>query len=183
MHILNDGPTSPYYFIIQRDSDLLDERVNYRTTITTSLCYSTNSTILDYEASMKSTPQTQLSDEEIDDLLYFARTGDLQALKSFSTEKNTTPSDLVNQAIGPSTGNTLLHFCAANGHMGTSPPSLYAAPSTIPPPPPPPATSIPQPPEPNPQKLYHGSSPKSLLRAPFSHTPIMRAIPRCIGQH
>jgi hypothetical protein len=73
---------------------------------------------------MEPTPQTQLSDEEIDDLLYFARTGDLQALKAFSTEKNTTPSDLLTQAIDPSTGNTLLHFCAANGHIGTSPPSL-----------------------------------------------------------
>jgi len=76
---------------------------------------------------MEAPPPAPPSDEDIDDLLYSARTGDLQALKSFSAEKGTPPWDLLNQAIDPSTGSTLLHFCAANGHLGTYPPSRSAA--------------------------------------------------------
>lgn len=63
-----------------------------------------------------------LDDDIIDDLLYYARTGDLQQLQadlaSLLSRFNTTPLALVSAAVDEPSGNTLAHFACANGHLG-----------------------------------------------------------------
>lgn len=64
--------------------------------------------------------------EELDDLIYFSRTGDLPSLESSLTSlcetHKSSPSTLVASCIdidaaGDGSGNTLLHYAAANGHV------------------------------------------------------------------
>lgn len=71
-------------------------------------------------------PSLPLSEEDIDDLLYFARTDSLsdlqESLSSFSTSTSTLspslpPSQLLSLAVDPSTGNSALHMASANGHV------------------------------------------------------------------
>lgn len=64
-----------------------------------------------------------LSEDEIDDLLYYARTGDLLEFTALSSElckreQSTTPAVLL-VAKDHYSGNGPLHMAAANGHAGT----------------------------------------------------------------
>jgi uncharacterized protein len=62
----------------------------------------------------------QLSEEDIDDLLYLARTGELEDLNAcinaISARENSTISTLLLVARDPNSGNGPLHMAAANGH-------------------------------------------------------------------
>lgn len=77
---------------------------------------------------MNNSNSISLTFEEVDDLIYSARVGDLDGLKSDiatqSQKYNTTESDIVNAAIDiedeseGGTGSCLLHWPAANGNIG-----------------------------------------------------------------
>jgi hypothetical protein len=64
----------------------------------------------------------QLFEEDIDDLLYLARTGELEDLNAcintISARENSTVSTLLLAAKDASSGNGPLHMAAANGHTG-----------------------------------------------------------------
>ena len=62
-----------------------------------------------------------LEEDEIDDILYYARTNPLAELKELldSLSPRGSPSAILVHAVDPSTGNTALHMSAANGHIGT----------------------------------------------------------------
>lgn len=61
----------------------------------------------------------QLTFDEIDDLLYFTRANEVQDLQQTITELSQKYSceakDVLSAAIDPESGNTVLHFCSANG--------------------------------------------------------------------
>jgi hypothetical protein len=63
-----------------------------------------------------------LSEDDIDDLLYFARAGETQELKDTITalEKrhNASALEILLAAVDAETGNGPLHMAAANGHVG-----------------------------------------------------------------
>ena len=64
------------------------------------------------------------TEDEIDDLLYFARTNetqDLRALAQRLSAKYGAPPHTIFQSADPTSGNTALHLASANGHLGTSP--------------------------------------------------------------
>jgi uncharacterized protein len=71
-------------------------------------------------ASPTSTPIT-LTEDEVDDLIYFARTAELPSLTSTLSTLSTThaspSSSILSSAIDPSSSNTLLHYPAANGSL------------------------------------------------------------------
>lgn len=71
---------------------------------------------------MPSATMTSLPEDGIDDLLYFARIGDLQELLSsieaFSKSANTTQASIISAAIDGQSGNGILHMASANGHTG-----------------------------------------------------------------
>lgn len=62
----------------------------------------------------------KLSEDEIDDLLYFARTGDnaeFDALKNeLCKRESISDVELLEAARDEATGNGVLHMAAANGH-------------------------------------------------------------------
>ena len=62
-----------------------------------------------------------LTDDELDDLLYLARANELDDLRSFANELATTHtkpiSTILRAAQDPESGNTVLHYAAANGHL------------------------------------------------------------------
>ena len=63
-----------------------------------------------------------LSEDDIDDLLYLARTNellDLQASLQALTTPHLSTSSIISAAIDPNSGNGILHMAAANGHTGT----------------------------------------------------------------
>ena len=69
-------------------------------------------------------PSPSLPEEDVDDLLYFARTNslsDLQETLSNLSTTNSAPSlqssQLLFHAVDPSTGNSALHMASANGHV------------------------------------------------------------------
>lgn len=68
-----------------------------------------------------------LSPDEIDEVLYLVRvneTDELQAyLSSLATQYSSSPGSIITQCIDPESGNTVLHFCAANGFAGGSNPA------------------------------------------------------------
>ncbi len=74
--------------------------------------------------------QPHLSEDEIDDILYYARTGALTDLTSLCnhvcTRECTSLLSLLSAAQDPLTHNTPLHMSAANGHSGTQ--TIYSAP-------------------------------------------------------
>ncbi|KAI9834956.1 MAG: hypothetical protein M1819_002679 [Sarea resinae] len=61
-----------------------------------------------------------LTEDEIDDLLYFARAGELQDLQStiadLATAHNASATDVVLGTIDAGSENGILHMAAANGH-------------------------------------------------------------------
>jgi hypothetical protein len=65
-----------------------------------------------------------LSEDEIDDLMYFARTGDkaeFDVLKEeLCTREKTTEAELLQAAKDEESGNGVLHMAAANGHSSES---------------------------------------------------------------
>lgn len=64
----------------------------------------------------------KLSEDEIDDLLYFARTGDEEEFNTLSSElctrKSVSVVELLLAARDEANGNGVLHMAAANGHSG-----------------------------------------------------------------
>ena len=60
-----------------------------------------------------------LSADEIDDLLYFTRVNEVEDLKQTITELsqkyNCCERDVLASAVDPESGNTVLHYCSANG--------------------------------------------------------------------
>ncbi|KAF2230228.1 ankyrin, partial [Viridothelium virens] len=72
-----------------------------------------------------------LSEDDIDDLLYFARTNDTSELStlltSLSSQHACSQSDILLAARDPESGNTVAHYAAANGfdaHANGTSPSL-----------------------------------------------------------
>jgi hypothetical protein len=65
---------------------------------------------------------TSLTEDELDDFLYFARANELQDLKDFLPgilkSKNCSVLELVKAAVEDESGNTALHYASANGHLG-----------------------------------------------------------------
>ncbi|KAL9613053.1 MAG: hypothetical protein Q9167_002399 [Letrouitia subvulpina] len=70
---------------------------------------------------MPSATFPKLTDDQIDDLLYFARTNSLsdlrEAVSSLSKSYNTSPQNILLTTIDPENGNSLLHMSSANGCM------------------------------------------------------------------
>lgn len=66
----------------------------------------------------------QLTADEIDDLLYFTRVNEEQELRGLVSElaqKYQSPeSTILEHCVDPASGNTVLHYCAANGLAGAS---------------------------------------------------------------
>ncbi|KAF2171137.1 hypothetical protein M409DRAFT_19108 [Zasmidium cellare ATCC 36951] len=68
---------------------------------------------------MHSTAPPSLTFDEIDDLLYFTRANETQDLQQTITELaqkyECSPKAVLEAAVDPESGNTVLHFCSANG--------------------------------------------------------------------
>jgi hypothetical protein len=64
----------------------------------------------------------KLSEDEIDDLLYFARTGEKEEIDTLREElckrEGCSIVELLETARDTESGNAVLHMCAANGHSG-----------------------------------------------------------------
>jgi hypothetical protein len=69
------------------------------------------------------TPAT-LSEEQIDDLLYFARAGEtddfLKTLEDIKTATNSNGIEILLATRDEHSSNNVLHMTAANGHLGIS---------------------------------------------------------------
>lgn len=65
----------------------------------------------------------RLSEDEIDDLLYFARTGDKEEFNTLTKElcerEKISVVGLLETARDEESGNGILHMAAANGHEGS----------------------------------------------------------------
>ncbi|PHH80675.1 hypothetical protein CDD80_355 [Ophiocordyceps camponoti-rufipedis] len=74
----------------------------------------------------------KLSEDEIDDIIYFSRTGEtttlLETLSTLSSREKTSPTQILN-ATRDESSSTPLHMSSANGHLGTFPPP--SSPSTL----------------------------------------------------
>jgi hypothetical protein len=72
---------------------------------------------------MASTNTPTLTADEIDDVLYFTRVNEVEDLKTTITELaqkyQCQPTAIVEAAVDPESGNSTLHYCAANGLAGT----------------------------------------------------------------
>lgn len=65
-----------------------------------------------------------LTEDEIDDLLYLARANETQDLPAYLAELSQTRpgsshADVLVSAVDAASGNSALHYAAANGHTGT----------------------------------------------------------------
>lgn len=73
---------------------------------------------------MASTNPPALTADEIDDVLYFTRVNEVEDLKTTVAELaqkyQCQPKDIIEAAVDPETGNSTLHYCAANGLAGAS---------------------------------------------------------------
>ena len=71
---------------------------------------------------------TILSEDEVDELLYCARTNDMEglhaALNTVSQRLQIEDREILQAAVEPDSGNSVLHMAAANGHTGTKTCSL-----------------------------------------------------------
>lgn len=67
------------------------------------------------------TPSPSLNEDTIDDLIYLARAGELEELKStissLATEKKCLGSEVLSATVDTASGNSLLHYPAANGNV------------------------------------------------------------------
>jgi hypothetical protein len=77
---------------------------------------------------MSSTNAPTLTADEIDDVLYFTRVNEVEDLKTTIAELaqkyNCQPKDVVEAAVDPESGNSSLHYCAANGLAGKTNPAF-----------------------------------------------------------
>lgn len=68
---------------------------------------------------MHSSGPPALSFDEVDDLLYFTRANEVsdlqQTITELSQKYSCSAKDVLEAAIDPESGNTVLHFCSANG--------------------------------------------------------------------
>lgn len=73
---------------------------------------------------MSSSTLPALTADEIDDLLYFTRVNEIDDLKQTITELSQKyqcgSKEVVEAGIDPESGNSVLHYCAANGLAGTA---------------------------------------------------------------
>lgn len=73
----------------------------------------------DFTSKMHSTAPPSLTFDEIDDLLYFTRANEAQDLQQTIAELaqkyDCSPKTVLEAAVDPESGNTVLHFCSANG--------------------------------------------------------------------
>lgn len=64
----------------------------------------------------------KLTEDEIDDLIYFARTGEdddlTETLKNLADREGVTQADILVAAKDESSKSTTLHMAAGNGHLG-----------------------------------------------------------------
>ena len=64
----------------------------------------------------------QLSEDEIDDLIYFARTGEnddlMETVTALADREKVTPAEIVLAAKDESNKSTTLHMATGNGHLG-----------------------------------------------------------------
>ncbi|KAI9777270.1 MAG: hypothetical protein M1839_009000 [Geoglossum umbratile] len=78
-----------------------------------------------------------LKEDDIDDLVYFARAGELvdlrEAVDGAAKSTNGSPFDVLISAIDPANRNGMLHMAAANGHTETVKYLLSLLPSPRPP--------------------------------------------------
>lgn len=67
---------------------------------------------------------TPLTEDEIEDFLYFARLNELEDLKvqvlQSSRQHNCSDADILKAAADEESGNTALHYSSANGHLGST---------------------------------------------------------------
>lgn len=70
---------------------------------------------------MPSATLPELTPDDIDDLVYFTRVNEPEDLKStistLTQQHSCKESDIISAAIDPGSGNTLLHYCSANGFV------------------------------------------------------------------
>jgi hypothetical protein len=67
-------------------------------------------------------PIFSLTQDQIDDLLYYARVGDsteFNTLKTALCKEGCSIVELLEAAVDEESGNGVLHMCAANGHAGS----------------------------------------------------------------
>lgn len=73
---------------------------------------------------MPSTTLPALAEDELDDILYFSRIGDLKevkgAIENSAKQANVSLHDILLAAVDESSGNGPLHMASANGHTGLS---------------------------------------------------------------
>ena len=66
---------------------------------------------------------TPLTEDEIEDFLYFSRLNELEDLKvqvlQSSRHHNCSDADILKAATDEESGNTALHYSSANGHLGS----------------------------------------------------------------
>lgn len=94
----------------------------------------------DLEQAQSSGPvqaDSPLSEDQVDDLIYFARNGQVEEIQAslikIADSFNSTPLNIIAIAFDPESGNSPLHMASANGHIGnnisgTPPRSLAALP-------------------------------------------------------
>lgn len=80
----------------------------------------------------------QLSEDEIDDLIYFARTGEnddlVETLTALADREKVTPAEIILAAKDGGNKSTTLHMATGNGHLGMGCPSRdweFAHPKTV----------------------------------------------------
>ena len=70
---------------------------------------------------MPSTTSPSLTADDIDDLLYFTRVNSAselqETLSNLSNQSNASPKQILEACIDPENGNTVLHYCSANGQI------------------------------------------------------------------
>ena len=63
-----------------------------------------------------------MTEEQIDDILFYARTGQTEefqtSIKEFSQATNSTPAEIIAASMEEESQNTSLHMAAANSQLG-----------------------------------------------------------------
>lgn len=73
---------------------------------------------------MPSTVKISLTEEEIDDILFYSRTGQLEeflkCIKELSSAADCTPQEIIASSVEEQSENMPLHMAAANDQLGKS---------------------------------------------------------------